>query len=132
MAFRLSTAKEPHSGIVTWNIPGDGEPLEISFKAIFKRLTQDGIKELLDDIRIAWGGVTDPESLSEEDRAATPKTNREMVLRVFVGWNDVEGSDGKPLPFNDASRDDMLSIQGAEVAVLNSWFGSITGANAGN
>jgi len=132
MAFVFDTAKEPHSGAVAWSIPGDGEPIEISFKAIFKRLTQDGIKEMLDDIRIAWGGVTDPESLSEEDRAVTPKTNREMVLRVFSGWDGVEGSDGKPLPFSDASRDDMLSIQGAEVAVLNSWFESITGANAKN
>jgi hypothetical protein len=132
MAFVLDAAKKPHSGTVAWSIPGDEEPLEISFKAVFKRLTQDGIKELLDDIRIAWGGVTDPESLSEEDRAVTPKTNREMVLRVFCGWDKVERSDGEPLTFDDASRDDMLSIQGAEVAVLNSWFESITGGNAKN
>jgi hypothetical protein len=132
MAFILDTAKKPHSGAVAWSIPGDGEPIEISFKAIFKRLTQDGIKQLLDDIRIAWQGIADPESLSEEDRAVKPKSNRDMVLCVFDGWEDVEGPNGKPLPFTPASRDEMLSIQGAEVAVLNSWVESISGANTKN
>ena len=132
MAFVLDTAKKPHSGVVAWKIPGDGEPIEISFKAIFKRLTQDGIKQLLDDIRIAWHGITDPDSLSDEDRAVEPKSNREMVLCVFDGWEDVEAANGKALPFTDASRDDMLSIQGAEVAVLNSWVESISGANTKN
>jgi hypothetical protein len=132
MAFLLDTAKKPHSGAIAWKIPGDGDPIEISFKAYFNRLAQDGIKELLDDIRIAWQGIADPESLSEKDRAVEPKSNREMVLRVLCGWDDVHDPSGKPLLFTDASRDDMLSIQGAEVAVLNTWIECISGASTKN
>jgi hypothetical protein len=126
MAFVLDAAKKPLSGTVAWKIPGDGEPLEISFKAFFKRLTQDEIKAQLADIGIAW--EIEPEALTEEEKALERKSNRELVLAVLEGWDDLVNDDGSPVVFSDITRDDVLSIQGAEVAFINSWIESITGA----
>ena len=130
MAFILDTAKKPHSGAVAWSIPGDGEPIEISFRAVFKRLTQDGIKAQLTDIRIAW--EIEPETLTEAEKALERKSNRELVLAVLAGWDDLNDSKGSPVAFSDAKRDEVLSIQGAEVAFINSWVENITGALAKN
>jgi hypothetical protein len=131
MAFNLDTAMEPPSGPVAWKIPGKGEPLEISFTAIFKRLTQDAINAQLTDIRIAW--EIEPETLTDAEKALKRKSNRELVLAVLAGWgDDLNDSKGSPVAFSDAKRDEVLNIQGAEVAFINAWVESITGARTKN
>lgn len=130
MAFVLDTAMEPHSGPVAWKIAGKGEPIEISFTAIFKRLTQDGIKAMLTDIRITW--EIEPETLTEAEKALEPKGKRELVLAVLAGWGDLNDSNGDPVPFSAAKIDKVLGIQGAEWAFIDSWVASVSGANTKN
>ena len=130
MAFVLDTTKRPHTGPVEWSIPGDGEPLQLTFNAHFKRLSQEQIKAMLSAIRVAW--QIEPETFTEAEQTLEPQSNRELVIRVFVGWDGIDDAKGKPLAFSDATRDEVLSIQGAEVAVLNTWVESITGAATKN
>jgi len=103
-------------------VPGEkkGKFETFSFFAEFKRVDQDRIKQMLQELR-AQGDA--PEGSVE-------LTDRRLLDEVLVGWKDVTDASGKPLEFNDETLDAVLAVGGMEGAFVASWFDAINGSGA--
>lgn len=107
--------KATYTWPVTVEFPTDGGKTERqTFDAEFKRLTQTRINEI--------------RSLIERSEI----TDSELVRDVLTGWSGVHDAHGDPVPFSEASRDQLLDIPLVGAAVVMSWLGSLTGAKRKN
>ena len=89
--------------------PGTSETGEVeksSFVAKFKRLSDDECKSMLDS------GDTDVD----------------QIRKVLVGWYGLVDANGADVPFNEATRDALLSIPAALNAIVLAFFPSLRGA----
>ena len=90
------------------------------FTAVFKRL---GRKKLAGYVEAINGFLP----------ADTEKTD-EFLCEVWVGWKDVSGEDGRSIPFNTESRDNLIDIPYVATAVSKAYFAALggTGSRSGN
>ena len=98
---------------VTIHVPADGgttTPHEI--KCTFKVLPDDELKELL------------AKNLEDEDG--------DLIKRVWIDWDLVNGSNKKPLEFNDENLARMVAVPYVRAAVTAAYFKSVAGAKIKN
>jgi hypothetical protein len=71
--------------------------------------------------------------LDETAIKPTDPTNVVTLLRdVVVRMDDVADEAGQPLAWNDALRDHLLAVPFVQAALVRGYYGSVTGARAGN
>jgi hypothetical protein len=95
-------------------LDGNGKTSPKTFKAHFLRLAQSEIDELI------------------EKSQAKEITDNDLVVKVFVGWDDVTDDQGQPVEFSPVMRDKLLEIYPVRPSVIAAWFESIVGAKRKN
>lgn len=71
--------------------------------------------------------------LDETAIEPTDATNVAVLLRnVVVRMDDIADEEGRPLTWNDALRDRLLSTPFVQAALVRGYYGSVTGARVGN
>lgn len=100
---------------VTLDIRDDkGRVKKEQFTARFKRLPQAELDELMDKAK------------NQEI------TDAELAATVLSGWDGIADEDGNAIPFNDATRDQVLDVFPVRPSVIAAWFESLTGAKRKN
>lgn len=85
-------------------VDANGGVIQRSFKAKFKRLSQEEI-----DAAIA---ATLDGSLSDQEHAQN----------ILVGWDEINDEDGNPLEFTPDNRDKVLNIHPVRPSIIEAWF----------
>ncbi|MEX2480196.1 MAG: hypothetical protein WD928_04975 [Gammaproteobacteria bacterium] len=57
---------------------------------------------------------------------------RDFLERVIQRLDDIAGEDGKPVPYSDAVRDQVLALPYARLALARAYFEAVAGAARGN
>jgi hypothetical protein len=74
--------------------------------------------------------------LSDEDQdgfdVSTTDGLKGFLKKTLVALDDLAGSDDKPIEYNDAVRDHILSLPYARLALLRTYMTAVTKARAGN
>ncbi len=107
--FKISK-KTTFTWPVTVQVPQDGgvfKPYE--FIAEFKMQTQSEIDALLE--------------LSKAN-------DKDMLKAVLVGWDQVQDSDGNPLPFSEESLSTLTDITYVRTGLVKSFFEAVSGNKA--
>jgi hypothetical protein len=114
MGFRIQLPPTYEAEVtVAYPVEG-GRVHKAKFFAVFRRLAQAELEALMADV------------------AAKTVTDRDVLGRVLVGWRGVEDEDGRELPFNDATRDQLLALHPAQPSIARAFFESISGAREKN
>ena len=92
-------------------VPVDGGYSEDSFKVTFKVLSTDEINAF--DLSTETG-------------------TREFLTAAIESLDDIAGEDGKPLPYSDGLRDQVLGLPYLRTAMITEYFKSVSGAPEGN
>lgn len=101
------TSEPKFTHTVTAFVPTDGGHEPQSFKATFRVLTDKDAED------ISVGDV-------------------EYLKRIVVGFDDIEGADGQPLPYSDALRDQLLALPYVRVALARTYVEAVSKSKAGN
>jgi hypothetical protein len=97
---------ETYTWPVTFMVPGDGVPVEVSFTGKFARISQSDYEKMLEE---KWD-------------------DRRVAERVLVGWGaDVTDGKGKPVEFNAATFSRLLDVAGARGAIVSAFLAVYTG-----
>lgn len=97
---------------VAWEEPGDGKMVQVSFTAVFHRLTHSEITEIINGER------------GDDPQITTAR-------RLLAGWgDDVLDADGDPLPFSTANVHQLLEVAGAPGAIIKAFFEAVSGKGA--
>lgn len=108
MAFRRAGKKESYPFEVAVEMIDDhGKRVECPYKAIFKRLSNTEVMELMTAIQ--RGEITD----------------QEVCRKVLDGWEQVLEDDGSPMSFNEDSLKDLLEQQGFARDTTLAWMRSV-------
>lgn len=91
-----------------------------AFDAIFKRLPQTRINEIIAEIKRT--------EYSDEEEGIT---DIEACKEMLVGWSNVVDDDGE-LPFTQDSLNAMLNIPTVASQIIKAWFGSQESAKRKN
>ena len=62
----------------------------------------------------------------------TPDGTKEFLKAVIVTIEDVVGEDKKPLPYNDALRDQLIGMYNVRAAMSNTYIRAVMKARVGN
>ena len=114
MAFRLQVPPTYETEVTVAYPVAGGKVETAKFFAEFKRLNQAELEALMAEVRDAKLG----------DRA--------VLDRVLVGWRGVQDEAGAELPFNPATRDQLLALHPTQPAIARAFFNSIAGAREKN
>lgn len=97
---------------VTVYVPQDGGKfLKATFSAEFRRLPQDEIDRLLQELRNGDPDVS-------------------FAAECLIGWSGVQDTDGGELAYCDEAKDKLLNIPYARNGVVTAFFESISGGAA--
>lgn len=108
MAFVLSQS-ESYSWPVTVEFPVDGGRFDKqTFDAEFKRLPQQRIREIWDQIQA--GDLTDDE----------------LCDQVLTGWSGIQDAKGSDVPYSEKAKADLLNVPLVAAAVVSSWLDSLS------
>jgi hypothetical protein len=114
MAFVLKQS-DSYVWPVTVEIPVDGGRHDKqTFDAEFKRLPQHRNNAIVDEAR--EGSITDQDLCDE----------------ILIGWSGINDEDGKPLPFSDKMKTQLLDIPGVAAAIVFAYISSLQGAKRKN
>lgn len=93
---------------IEFEIPGDKKPVKVQITAIFKRLPQSRLDEMV-------GGDN-------------PPTDEQVAREVMDGWKDVKDEDGADLEFNPVNLGLLMEVAGMRRAIARTFFEAINGA----
>jgi len=114
MAFVLSQSTN-YSWPVAVEFPIDGGRFDKqTFDAQFKRLPQDRIRQVWDQIQ---AGDIDDEGLCRE---------------ILTGWNGITDDKGSEIPFSEKARDQLLLVPLVAAAIVGAWLDSLAKAKRKN
>lgn len=65
------------------------------------------------------------DALPEDERRAQA---HDLLHRVMVGWREIQGEDGQPLPYSAEALDQACEVPYVAVALYEAYGASITGA----
>lgn len=126
------TEKPSFTAPVSFHIPADGgKTQKVDFSVVFRFLPADEVKELLEQLDVQKLKVaarqklidSDPERALSELHNDDELTDREIINRVLAGFGrDLMGEDRQPLDFNQANLDRLLRVNGAQRAIVTSFF----------
>lgn len=109
--FKLST-NPTFTHPVEVLVPVDGGHDKQLFKATFRVLDADS-DDAQPDLNTASGSTA-------------------FLREVLVSMDELEGDDGKPVPYSDAIRDQLLKKPYVRTALARTYFAAITKATLGN
>jgi hypothetical protein len=117
---------------VSFHIPADGgKTQKVEFSVVFRFLPTDEVNELtaqldaqrLKDLARRKLIESDPERALREMPTDSGLTDREVINRVLAGFGrDLQGEDRQPLEFTQANLDRLLRVNGAQRAIVASFF----------
>ena len=114
MAFVLSQS-ESYTWPVAVEFPVDGGRFDKqTFDAEFRRLSQDRIREIWDQIQ---GG-----EMSDGD----------LCNEVLVGWAGIQDGKGADVPYSEKAKVDLLNVPLVAASVVSSWLDSLSKAKRKN
>lgn len=114
MAFVLSQS-DSYSWPVAVEFPVDGGRFDRqTFDAQFKRLPQDRIRQIWDQIQ---ANELDDDGLCNE---------------VLVGWTGVQDGKGSEVPYSEKARKDLLRVPLVAAAIVGAWLDSLSKARRKN
>lgn len=114
MAFVLKQS-DTYTWPVAVEFPVDGGRYEKqTFDAQFKRLPQDRIRQIWDQVQ---SGEIDDDGLCHE---------------VLVGWAGIQDDKGQDVPYSEKARTDLLRVPLVAAAVVSSWWDSLNKAKRKN
>ena len=93
---------------VTVELPDNGQYKKETFTAIFKKVGRASFEDL--------------------DDAATES----LIFDVLLGWEDITDEDGKPIPFSDDFKTELLDDTYFLRGVMAAYLDSLQGAPAKN
>ena len=98
-------------------LPHNGSTKEFAFTIHFTRLGTDEVQALMQEINARNSKPADDDA--EHDLL----TDKDLCRRIVHGWGtDLQGSDKKPVAFDDANLEKLLQVYGAPAAIVNAWF----------
>lgn len=101
-------------------VSGNGKLDKFTFTAEFKRLSQDEIDKM-------------SEELTASSNADAPLTDSDIIDKVLAGWRDIADAHGKPLAFDSPSdKAVVFSVFGVRKALIQAYFESISGEKRKN
>jgi len=121
----------------------DGEEIEVKFIAIFNRMTKPkakGIRRILRNLQIKVDILSAEELSLDLTKKPDIKRKNDIALELdelideldkplhdnLVGWENLAGEGGEPIPYSNEIKLDMLSLAPYYDA-LQSAFGDATG-----
>lgn len=114
MAFVLSQS-DSYSWPVAVEFPVDGGRFDRqTFDAQFKRLPQDRIRQIWDQIQ---SGEIDDDGLCHE---------------ILVGWAGVQDAKGTEVPYSEKARKDLLRVPLVAASIVSAWLDSLSKAKRKN
>ena len=112
--FVLSQS-ESYSWPVAVEFPVDGGRFDKqTFDAQFKRLSQDRIREIWDQIQ---ANEIDDDGLCRE---------------ILIGWTGIQDANGADVPYSEKARGDLLRVPLVAAAVVSAWLDSLSKAKRKN
>jgi hypothetical protein len=99
-------------------LPGDGHRQVFNFTAIFNRLKQSRIKELI--------------AISNDPDRVAEMSDSELLQELLDGWDDVNDEAGKPVMFSKLAVEQMADIAGVPGQIVEQFIGSLSEAKRGN
>lgn len=114
MAFVLSQSTS-YSWPVAVEFPIDGGRFDKqTFDAQFKRLPQDRIRQVWDQIQ---SSEIDDEGLCKE---------------ILVGWSGITDDKSEEIPYSEKARDQLLLVPLVAAAIVGAWLDSLAKAKRKN
>ncbi len=108
MAFVLSQS-ESYTWPVTVEFPVDGGRFDKqTFDAQFKRLPQQRIREIWDQIQL--GDINDDE----------------LCDQVVIGWSGINDAKGEAVPYSEKAKADLLNVPLVAAAIVTAWLDSLS------
>lgn len=109
--FQIADENTTYEYPVTVKVPAQGGRVqEQTFRAHFRLIPASEGRQMSDD------GVSD----------------REFFKRVLAGWEDIQDSNGEPLPFNDSNLEKLIDIHYFAAAVSQAYQNFTLGLPAKN
>ena len=108
--FKIATRRQ-FTHTVEFKVPVDGGFENASFKARFQVLSSDEAAEF---------------------KVATLDGMKSFLATVVIELEDVTDDAGKPLPYSDALRDQVIDFQPARIALYAAYWAALTPARTGN
>lgn len=116
---------------VSFYLRGDyDQAIEATFKAKFRRLTQDELERLMARIhaarvsanttagdQVAVAGTPAP-----DQQGARPITDQEIVDSYLLDWKDMVDDHDEPLPFNPDNLARALQVLGCRAATVRAFI----------
>jgi hypothetical protein len=117
---------------VHFRVPADGgKTQKIAFSVVFKLLSADELADLQKRARdsnlkqLALIKQREQQSDLEHDPLPDPEfSNRDLIDEVLIGFgDDLLDVDRQPLAFTTENLERLLSVHGAEAAIIKSFYG---------
>lgn len=117
MSFVLQQ-KPTYTWPVVLLIPTDGGQKEKhTFDAVFNRLDQDRINEIVKLARIS--------TRSTYDEEAPELVDKEVAKEILADWKGIVDDKGEPVPFSSSTVDRLLRLPTVASQIVRTWFESI-------
>lgn len=117
MSFVLQQ-KPTYTWPVVLLIPTDGGQKEKhTFDAVFNRLDQDRINEIVKLARIS--------TRSAYDEEAPELVDKEVAKEILADWKGIVDDKGEPVPFSSSTVDRLLRLPTVASQIVRTWFESI-------
>lgn len=114
MAFVISQSQS-YRWPVAVEFPVDGGRFDRqTFDAQFKRLPQDRIRSIWDEIKA--------EELDDDG----------LCNEILVGWSGITDDNGAEIPYSEQARADLLLVPLVSAAVVSAWLDSLSKAKRKN
>lgn len=138
MAMRIAVVPYFWATVAFSMLGDDDKSIDVSFKAKFKRLTQEEHEAMLERVqtarldaltkmRLPLGIAAQDVLIGQEPKDAAsegqkPITDREIIDLVLLDWDEVLGDDDQKLPFNKDNLDRLLKALGCRAAIVKRFF----------
>jgi hypothetical protein len=124
MALRLSQSPS-YKWPVKIVIPADGGRREtFTFDAVFRRLKQSRIAEIIDNGQRKNRG--------EQLEPGQDMSDMELLDEILCGWDGVVDDADEPIPFTRASLEQLCELPTVAGQIAEAWLGSLQKAKSKN
>jgi hypothetical protein len=131
MAFVLKQ-KPTYTWPLVLIIPNAGKKERHAFDAIYNRLPQSRIDELIELARVTEQINRGRVAVTDEQEEPEKFITRDVAREVMAGWNDVVDDKGEPVPFTTSALDQLLEIPTVADQIVRGFFASIDAAKRKN
>jgi hypothetical protein len=123
MALRL-TQSPTYKWPVKVTLPTDDGGATFTFQAVFRRLNQSRITELIT--------ASQAKARGEEIDPDLDMSDLDLLSEFMAGWHDVLDDDGEQIPFDRANLSKLAELATAPNQILEQYAASLRGAKSKN